>query len=696
MKSPSLRLQIVFFLAFVIASFCFFLALDSKVIGEKFISDGEYLHLRFDGKKESPAVIAISNTKEKINLSSLVIFEEPDVLATYSEYQQFMALQEKINTVMQSERVDLHFDDGGSRTWNVRNRSIKDLPFSFYLQILVGLFCVAIGTSIWAFRVNDIAAWAYLMMGVAVSLSCFSSAVYTTRELYFDGSWFRYLSMINHFGALGFGSGLVTLFWVYPQKLINKPIIIISLSSFLIFWLVDTFQVFEETSTGYHLWPLLYTLIAFLGAGVQWRKTKNKPVERAILKWLLFSIMATTLIFVSFNIIPAFFAATTLGPQALTLTGFALGFGMMALGLRRYRLFNLDRWWYQYWFWFLAGASVVLIDLAIVSFLGFKQSSAIALSLLFVSWLYFPARQWLLMRFRPEAKTDLTSVLPVVTEELFSENSKEGIHQAWGRILDYVFSPLEKKLEKAIEETQLIDNGESLIVSSLLGCESYLLSYPEQGRRLFSPQDIRLVETMFEVVNRAELGLLAREQGAVEERARIKRDLHDDLGARLLSLTHSMNLDGSRQQARKAVGELRYILSELEQESCQFSEALEIWQAECRERLADSSFDLEWAESALPKVNLTPRARHNLSRILRELTSNVIKHSKGDKVSVLVSADKNEGRIQFSDNGVGPSDTRQENSFGMEIIASRIKELQGAVDWSASEAGYSVLLRFSI
>lgn len=697
MLNPTRRLQALFLLSFLVMAYCASLSLGTRILAVDWVVQDDALYL---GDTASPPIITISSANHvTTRLSALALLEEPDVLETYAEYNQFMQLQGDIAKHFAAESVVLTNIHGEQITFTVQQQSGSNLPFAFYLQMLVGLLCVAVGGSIWAFQRNSAAASVYLLMGVGVALSSWTSAVYTSRELYIDAEIFRGLSIVNHLGAVIFGAGLISIFWIYPQRIVNKPILILMVFSFVPINISDTLQLFETTAAGHHLWCLGYTLLAFVGAGVQWRKTRGAAADRAILKWMLLSVMATTLIFVSFNIIPAVFAATTLGPQALTLSGFALGFAMMALGLSRYRLFSLDSWWYQYWFWLLAGVSVVAVDILLITALGLGQGVAVAVSLLLVGWIYFPVRQWLLNKFKPAAKNSLDEVLPELASQLFSAKSQDEIHTAWQNILSSFFVPLTLHSTGNVKSAVLLDDGQQLQVPSLSAYPGWQLAYPKQGQRLFNREDVSLVGKMFDLVQAASQGIDARESGAQAERSRIKRDLHDDLGARLLSLTHSISLDNTHQQARQAIGELRFILSELEQQPCPLYEALDVWQAECRERLLSCQFELLWqqelGESAKGEVQLDSRKRHNISRVLRELISNTIKHSSGSKVTLSVAYADGQLLIDFVDDGCGASAQPRADSWGVGIVNSRIQELGGTVRWDQA-AGCKVSIQLPL
>ncbi len=74
----------------------------------------------------------------------------------------------------------------------------------------------------------------------------------------------------------------------------------------------------------------------------------------------------------------------------------------------------------------------------------------------------------------------------------------------------------------------------------------------------------------------------------------------------------------------------------------------------------------------------------NLLRIIRELCTNSIKHSKGTIISVAVKSDSSNITLVVEDNGVGfdfdaTSTVNKTTSFGLSMIIDRIKYLNGSI-----------------
>ena len=152
-------------------------------------------------------------------------------------------------------------------------------------------------------------------------------------------------------------------------------------------------------------------MAAIVFAATQWFYTRHKPVERAALLWFLLAIFLGTGLFAGFQLIPAALGMDLLIPQSVLFAVFLLMYAGIALGLLRYRLFDIDRWWFEIWSWLLGGIAVILVDFALVSIPALSNTAALSLALAAVGWIYFPLRQWFWTRFVSVPTRDLQNIL---------------------------------------------------------------------------------------------------------------------------------------------------------------------------------------------------------------------------------------------------------------------------------------------
>ena len=135
-------------------------------------------------------------------------------------------------------------------------------------------------------------------------------------------------------------------------------------------------------------------------------------------------------------------------------------------------------------------------------------------------------------------------------------DSRSGVEEALQAVFDPLFmepAPL------ASSQITIINKGQSLSVPEPLEQRSWLLHHPKHGERLFNRQDTRIASLVLSLHQLVSQAKLAHAKGAREERLRIRRDMHDDLGAKLLQLLHR-STDTTKPLVREAIHDLRDLL----------------------------------------------------------------------------------------------------------------------------------------
>jgi two-component system sensor histidine kinase UhpB len=122
---------------------------------------------------------------------------------------------------------------------------------------------------------------------------------------------------------------------------------------------------------------------------------------------------------------------------------------------------------------------------------------------------------------------------------------------------------------------------------------------------------------------------------AEKERKRIASDLHDDLGAKLLTIVHTSNNDRISTLAREALEEMRLSVRGLTGRPMVLSDALADWRAEVVSRLRQAGIECEWRNpNDIIEEPLSSRTYVQTTRIVREAVSNIIKHSSASHVII--------------------------------------------------------------
>lgn len=191
----------------------------------------------------------------------------------------------------------------------------------------------------------------------------------------------------------------------------------------------------------------------------------------------------------------------------------------------------------------------------------------------------------------------------------------------------------------------------------------------------------------------AEHRLLELNQAAERERLKIYRDLHDDVGSRLLTIIHSDPNNKLVDTARAALESLRQAVSRANTPDQRLVNFLIEVREETELRLIGSGHQVIWQqENNLPDILLPSEFVFNLNRVVKELVSNIIRHAQAVQVEVHVSFIEGSLVLIVSDDGQGFKVTISGGN-GIGNIKSRIQELGGEVNWENTGEGTQVRVR---
>lgn len=210
----------------------------------------------------------------------------------------------------------------------------------------------------------------------------------------------------------------------------------------------------------------------------------------------------------------------------------------------------------------------------------------------------------------------------------------------------------------------------------------------------------RVAERIAEVErSHSQLAEQKLEQVTERERKRIAADLHDDLGAKLLTIVHTSESDRISTLAREALEEMRLSVRGLTGKPVHLIDALGDWRAEVVSRLGQANILAEW-KSPAEDIEHTFQARSYVqtTRILRESVSNIIKHSGATNATISSAFQDGDFVLTIQDNGQGiPSelDGRLDRGHGMASMKSRAKQMHGQC-LVESGPGWGTVIRLTI
>jgi signal transduction histidine kinase len=344
----------------------------------------------------------------------------------------------------------------------------------------------------------------------------------------------------------------------------------------------------------------------------------------------------------------------------------------------------------------LAAISTVAtsLDLLFVAVFSFGQFASLTLSLFLSLGVYAGARQWIL--------NQLLGSSMLTTERMFEQlyriaREVEAYPQRTPNLLSLLlrdlFEPMEVLvIDKRSSVTRVVADGSAMIlpVPQLDGAagedadynaRSLVLRFAHRGRRLFTSEDARLAERIVEQLRRAVAFDKAVEQGRSEERARLAQDLHDDIGARLLTLMYKAHSPEMEEYVRHTLQDLKTLTRGLAAANHQLSHAAAEWKADLTQRLTAAHIELGWNCSFDEDMLLTVVQWSGLTRVLRELVSNIISHAQARRVDIDFSLENDRLDLSVIDDGIGRNPRAWSHGLGLGGVRKRVKQLGGEVEW---------------
>jgi signal transduction histidine kinase len=190
----------------------------------------------------------------------------------------------------------------------------------------------------------------------------------------------------------------------------------------------------------------------------------------------------------------------------------------------------------------------------------------------------------------------------------------------------------------------------------------------------------------------AQLSDLRAEQAAATERQRIASDLHDDLGAQLVTIAqaslYATDISRVAELARQALTDMRLSVQGLTGEPTPLPHVLADWRSETVERLTLAGVTVLWNTNDPPMHWVLPaRIQVQVTRILREVVSNVIRHSGARRCWVDIHVSSDQLRIGVEDDGRGFDTSQASQGQGLGNMQRRARVLGAALEIGPRQVG---------
>lgn len=194
------------------------------------------------------------------------------------------------------------------------------------------------------------------------------------------------------------------------------------------------------------------------------------------------------------------------------------------------------------------------------------------------------------------------------------------------------------------------------------------------------------------------LQALEREQAIAEERSRIMSDMHDGIGAQLISTLGlaehgQLSAEEMATALRECLDDLRLTIDSLEPVDNDLLLVLGNFRYRVDPRLQKQGIALDWQVTDIPKLAcLTPRNLLHLLRLLQEAFTNVLKHAHASLIRVETGthADGRHVFIRVRDNGGGFSG--EHRGHGLDNMTERARRIGGLLQIEPTASGTTLEL----
>jgi signal transduction histidine kinase len=576
-----------------------------------------------------------------------------------------------------------------------RTSGVAGLPFIFWCEIGVGLGALTISGWVWALRPREMATRLFALSGVATLAFTFAAASFAggavePRALAIAMIW------VNAVGASAFGLTMIWLFLVYPVRLPHWPMVTLACA------IAVSAYTFLSRAGYLPAWATIHLLTVIEMAAIalaiigQFLATARAPRDRAIAIWFGLSVLFGAGGFITLNALPQ-----VLGFPVVIKAGYAFIFFMLiyigvAAGLRQYCLFELGEWAFRILFYTIGSLALVALDAALVGLLSIGPGVALGVALLAVGFLYLPLRDALGRYFTSRPGLSEQALFREVVDLAFQPTPRDRAGQ-WHGLLTRLFDPLEiRTAEDAGTQPEIREDGLELVVPAVSGMPATRLRYPWAGRSLFGAAHVKTAQHLLQLMAHADASRDAYDRGVAEERGRIARDMHDNIGAQLLGALHSRDDGRKNSMIRETLTDLRDIINNASTGAPTLDETLADLRIETAERLASVDIALDWTNTSDEVAPVPTAAAHALRSVIREAVSNVIRHSGASRIGIAI--ERKDGRIALviEDDGHGFDAEALVAGNGLANIRGRIAGLRGELTFSALEPGSRLVAAFPV
>ncbi len=182
---------------------------------------------------------------------------------------------------------------------------------------------------------------------------------------------------------------------------------------------------------------------------------------------------------------------------------------------------------------------------------------------------------------------------------------------------------------------------------------------------------------------------LERERAVASERERIMREMHDGMGAQLVSALALVEDRDARPgdvaaALESALDDMRLVIDSLDPVADDLPTLLGMLRRRVEPRLRRSGLRFDWRVSALPPSAFSPEQLLHILRIVQEALTNIVRHARARVVTISTGEGEADGGVagvfvRVADDGLGIDPARPAGR-GLRNMAHRAAQLGGRLD----------------
>jgi signal transduction histidine kinase len=622
---------------------------------------------------------------QAFEVDALALQRSPRWLVDDQRRQRLVDLQEKMSLALEGGRVTLRFTDGSQVLAATPKRGVAGLGLLFWPLAGMALLLALTGAVVWLARprlVNLL----YLVMAWCQAGNLLFIAIETVQGMGLPIGVSRHEMLLRLAFDAVTAATAVHAFALHPRRLPSAALVATAA------WAVTgTVLALAAADRLPWLWwwaqglPLALGLVALALLGIS-NRIEPHPFAALMRR---FGVLAAA----TFALLSVAVAATAGRPglaDPVAVIGAVIWYVFFATLLLLVPFLARSRQALRE-FAMLAGIGTVAASLGVLLVAVFEVGpvASLTLAVFLALGVYASARQWIINRMvgRSVLSTERTFEQFYATARAV-QAQPERHAELLSQLLRSLFEPAEVlTIDRGAAKARVVGGGSALWVPVRGSDEestlppALLLRLAHHGKRLFTHEDARLAERVVEQLKRAVAYDRAVERGRNEERLRIAQDLHDDIGARLLTLMYQAQSREMEDYIRNTLKDLKTLTRGLASTEHRLSHAAGDWKADISQRLTVAQVQLNWSFDIDHDPRLSMAQWSALTRVLRELVSNILQHAMASRVDMHFSLQRQRLTLTVADDGIGRAPDHWSHGLGLGGVRKRVKLLGGEVRW---------------